>query len=167
MRWGFACKVLNGTSPATMYERLEEGLEQIKRSPADTGFVFFNFKNILDHCRAWPLMNEEAYRQGNEEPMFGSWPSHDPVARQLAEFMETRWMDCIEFNGAGNVAKLFNGHKSMPGAAVYMATATAFRTSVGPMASIFGQFGLMRYSEIPVEGEAVLARINDVARGRA
>lgn len=48
-RWGFACKVLNGTSPLTMFERLEEGINQIEVSPADTGFVFFNFKNLIDH----------------------------------------------------------------------------------------------------------------------
>lgn len=43
-RWGFACKVLNGSSPLTMYERLEEGINQIQNSPADTGFVLFNFQ---------------------------------------------------------------------------------------------------------------------------
>ncbi len=165
-RWGFACKVLNGVSPLTMYERLEEGLNQIERSPADTGFVFFNLKNLIDHRRAWPLVNEEAYRRRAEEPVYGSWPSPAPVLRQLDEFMNTRWNDCQEYNGPENVARLFSGKKSMYGAAVYMATATAFRTSAGPLPSIVGQIGIMRCWEIRREGEAVLDRINDVLHGR-
>jgi hypothetical protein len=166
VRWGFACKVLNGASPLTMYERLEEGLDQIQRSPADTGFVFFNLKNLVDHRRAWPLVNEEAYHRRAEEPVYGSWPSPTPVLRQLDEFMNERWTDCQEYNGPENVARLFAGKKSMHGAAVYMATATAFTTSTGPLPSIVGQIGIMRCWEIRPEGEAVLARINDVLHGR-
>ncbi len=37
-RWGFACKVLNGTSPLTMFERLEEGINQ-KREKRDRSAI--------------------------------------------------------------------------------------------------------------------------------
>jgi len=166
IRWGFACKVLNGTSPATMYERLEEGLNQIQVSPADTGFVFFNFKNILDHRRAWPIVNEEAWLQKAETPTYGSWRHQQIVLAQLEEFLNTRWSDCHQFNGPDNVAKLFTGKKSMFGAAVYMATSTSITTSTGPLATIVGQIGMMRCREIRPEGEAMLGRMNDVLRGR-
>jgi hypothetical protein len=166
IRWGFACKVLNGASPATMYERLEEGLTQIEVSPADTGFVFFNFKNILDHRRAWPIMNEEAWLQKTETPTYGSWPDAGTVLHQLDEFMNTRWNDCIEFNGKENVTRLFAGKKAMFGAAVYMATSTSITTSTGPLATVVGQFGIIRCWEIRRDGEAMLGRINDVLHGR-
>lgn len=166
IKWGFACKVLNGTSPLTMYERLEEGLNQIEVSPADTGFVFFNFRNILDHRRAWPLVNEEAWFRKEEEPRYGSWPHQGVVIAQLAEFMNARWTDCQQFNSVENVAKLFTGKKSMPGAAVYMATTTSIATSVGPLATIMGQTAIMRFTEIPLEGEAMLNRMIDVLGGR-
>ena len=165
-RWGFACKVLNGTSPLTMFERLEVGINQIEVSPADTGFVFFNFKNLIDHLRAWPLVNEVAYLRGEEEPVYGSWPSIAPVLRQLDEFMNTRWTDCVDYNGAENVGRLFAGKKSMPGAAVYMATATSLTTSTGPLATEAGQMAVMQYSEVPTEGLAVLDGMNAVLRGR-
>jgi hypothetical protein len=167
VRWGFACKVMNGVSPITMYERLEEGLDQIECSPADTGFVFFNFKNQIDHRRTWPLLNEDAYRLGAEEPLYGSWPDPRPVEGELTDFMNARWEECYEVNGRENLVRLFTGKKSMPGAAAYMATGTAFRGSTGPVPSIVGQIGVMQATQVPEAGYAVLSRMNDVVHGRA
>lgn len=164
--FGFACKVLNGNSPLTMFERLEEGIDQIEVSPAETGFVFFNFRNILDHARAWPLTNEEAWLREEEEPRYGSWRDHGIVLAQLSEFMNIRWNDCVQYNEVEQLARLFTGKKTMSGAAVYMATSTSITTSVGPMATVIGQLATMRFSEIQPEGEAMLNRINDVLHGR-
>jgi hypothetical protein len=164
--WGFACKVLNGTSPLTLYERLEEGLDQIEVSPADTGFVFFNFKNSIDHVRSWPLENEAAFLRGEEEPGYGSWPNANHVLGQLEEFMNTRWGDCLSYNGPENVTRLFTGKKSMYGAAAYMATATSITTSTGPLSTEIGQIGVMRLWDIRPEGYDVLDKLNAVLRGR-
>ncbi len=128
--WGFACKVLNGVSPITMFDRLEEGIHQIEVSPADTGFVFFNFKNSIDHARSWPLVNEAAFLRGQEEPVYGSWPNANQVLGQLDEFMNTRWGDCLSYNEPENLAKLFTGKKSLHSQAPLptMATATSITT---------------------------------------
>ena len=165
-KWGFACKVLNGASPITMFERLEEGIKQIEVSPADTGFVFFNFKNILDHRRAWPIVNEDACLRAADTPTYGSWPDRRIVLSQLEECVNARWKDCIDFNGPKNVLDLFAGKKTMAGAAVYMATSTSITTSTGPLATMLGQVAIMRSSEVDPKGEAMLARINDVLKRR-
>src|SRR5437588_3673218 len=46
-RWGFACKVLSGSSPITMFDRLEEGVNQIEASPAEIGCTIINLKNQI------------------------------------------------------------------------------------------------------------------------
>ncbi|KPL04857.1 MAG: hypothetical protein AMK75_00365 [Planctomycetes bacterium SM23_65] len=51
-RWGFACKVLSGYSGQTVYERLQEGIDQIeKASEAEVGCVVFNLKNVMDYTK--------------------------------------------------------------------------------------------------------------------
>ncbi len=43
--WGFACKSVSGDAPATLFERVEDGVRQIEASEVSRGFVTVNFKN--------------------------------------------------------------------------------------------------------------------------
>ena len=85
-----------------------------------------------------------AYERGGylrkaHEPRFGSWRDPGPVLRQLEDVMNTRWGDCVEYNGAENMARLFTDRKSMFGAAAYITTAPRSRLrQVGSSAS-FGR----------------------------
>lgn len=72
-RWGFACKVLHGSSPITMFDRLEEGVRQIDSSRAEIGCTIINLKNQIDHDETWPIANPREYSQGIETPTFGMW----------------------------------------------------------------------------------------------
>ena len=47
-RWGVACKVLDSTNPRTFIDRVVDGVRQIEKSPADTGLVAVNLKNVLN-----------------------------------------------------------------------------------------------------------------------
>ena len=57
--WGFACKTPNGSSAKTMFERLEEGVDQIEVSRAQRGTVYFNFRNVIDHEQTWTFNSSE------------------------------------------------------------------------------------------------------------
>jgi len=165
-RWGFACKVINGTSPLTLFERFAEGIEQIERSPAETGFVFFNFKNLIDHRLAWPITNEDEFAREEAEPEFGAWMDETPVLRQFSELINDCLQDFVDSNGLENVLQLIDGRPSMPGAAVYMATASAIQSSTGPLPTLIGQVGIMRIREFPAHGENVLKLFNQVLHGQ-
>jgi len=75
-RWGFACKVLSGQSPITVFDRIEEGIEQIEASPAEIGAVIVNLKNVIDHDRTWPLLNPAEYAARKDTPTYASWASY-------------------------------------------------------------------------------------------
>jgi hypothetical protein len=141
IRWGFACKVLNGSSPLTTSDRLDEGINQIENSPADTGFVFFNFKNLIDHRRAWPLTNEETHLRGAEEPRFGSWRDTGAVLRQLEQFMNPRSGACIEYNGA-DILRALQGRADRDGIlawSLFGADSTSVRASRSAAGAVVGR----------------------------
>jgi len=68
-QWGIACKVLHSVNPKTILDNIVEGLRQIRTSTAETGFVFLNLKNVLDHAKYWPVQNSAEWAHG-AEPVF-------------------------------------------------------------------------------------------------
>ena len=75
--WGFACKVVYGSSGKTFFGNLKKGVEQIEVSKAAIGCVLVNFRNQLDHASCWPILNEDEWRSGRE-PIFAAYT--DPAA---------------------------------------------------------------------------------------
>lgn len=63
-RWGIACKAIHSKNEKTLFDTIEKGTKQINRSEADKGFVFVNFKNVLDYDSIWPITNSEEYANG-------------------------------------------------------------------------------------------------------
>lgn len=141
-RWGFACKVLHGTSPLTFFERLEEGINQIERSEAEIGVVIFNLKNLIDHDCMWPILNHEDVAHG-AEPSFGSWRDKDKPIELLVSIADQKHAELIDVNSIGQVTSLFENKKSVPGALSFLQTGTAITTSVGPMVTSIGVFVYM------------------------
>jgi hypothetical protein len=141
-RWGFACKVLHGTSPLTFFERLEEGINQIERSEAAIGVVIFNMKNLIDHDSMWPILNLKDVARG-AEPSFGSWRDKDRPIELLLSIAGQKHAELIDVNSIRQVASLFENTKSVPGALSFLQTGTAITTSVGPMITSIGVFVYM------------------------
>jgi hypothetical protein len=89
VRWAFACKMMMGTSPVSLFERIEDGIEQIKRvaapnGPVKRGIVVVSLKNRIDYDEFWPILNSEQYRKG-EPPLFGVQPSAIAVYHRLRD----------------------------------------------------------------------------------
>jgi len=75
VRYGLACKALSGPSSQALVQNLAKGIDQIEKSPAETGFVIFNVKNLIEHDAFWPTP-AEYFRQTGEQV--------DSVGRQFS-----------------------------------------------------------------------------------
>jgi len=89
-RWAFACKTLHSDAPKTLYDRVEEGIDQIRRAPsADTGVVVINLKNIIDHESLFPIVNRADYDAGADQSLELSGMSRMP--RLCSKSARSRW----------------------------------------------------------------------------
>ncbi len=165
-RWGFACKVLYGSSPITMFDRLEKGVHQIETSPAEIGCTIINLKNQIDHDETWPLGNPDEYANGTETPTFGAWRSIEYPRDILSALADQRHQELIEVNGDAAIQTLFAGRKSIPGALLFLQTASALASPRGPVNSTIGIFNLMCLGEIAPTIAATVDRLNDAMHHR-
>jgi hypothetical protein len=159
-RWGFACKVLSGKSPITMFDRLKEGIEQIERSPAQIGCVVFNLKNRIDHDKTWPLVNPQQYAAAKETPTYAYWADVSDPTNILRAHARECHRELVTAYGAEHVRMLFNNKKSITGALLFLQTMTGLQFSEGPVNTVLGLFHLMDEGVSPADA-AVLNKLND------
>lgn len=164
--WGFACKVLSGRSPKTMFERLKEGIEQIEDSPAEIGCVIINLKNQIDHDKTWPLLNRQKYEAGEETPTYGSWVDDRAPIDILRQHARQCHKEFIQENGADNIRKLLIGKKSTPGALLFLQTMTEIQFVEGPVNTLLRYFYLID-EEVSDADARVLDRLNDAMHHHA
>ena len=164
--WGFACKVLSGRSPKTMFDRLKEGIEQIETSPAEVGCVIINLKNQIDHDKTWPLLNADKFAAGKETPTYGSWTDYRAPVELLHKHARECHSDFLAENGARNVRKVLTGKKSIPGALLFLQTITSVQFVEGPTNTVLRYFYLMD-EEVSDADAAILDRLNDAVHHHA
>lgn len=164
--WGFACKVLSGRSPKTMFDRLKEGIDQIEKSPAEVGCVIINLKNQIDHENTWPMLNKAKWKAGQETPTYGSWADARAPINLLRLHAQQCHKEFIDANGADNVHKLLSGKKSIAGALLYLQTSVAIEFVEGPVNSVLRYFYLMD-EKVPREDRELLDRLNDAMHHHA
>ena len=162
-RWGFACKVLYGSSAKTMFDRLKEGVRQIEVSPAEIGCTIINLKNQIDHEETWMLATPD---DDTTAPRFGAWRSIEEPRKMLSGLAERRHEELITANGEAAVNSLFAGKKAIPGALLFLQTATALASPHGPVNSTIGIFSLMILGKIEQKTLATLNRLNDAMHHR-
>jgi hypothetical protein len=166
-RWGFACKVLGGHSPITMFERLEEGVKQIEQSHAEIGCVVFNLKNQIDHDETWAIQNPAEYAAGKDTPIYRYWRNLNDPLNVLRSLARQRQDSLEKVNGVENIRKLFAGRKSIPGALLFLQTAIGLKLPDEPLANmVLGLFSLMDLCGVSSGDFAVLHRLNDAMHHR-
>lgn len=169
VRWGFACKMLFGNSPLTLYERLEEGIEQIEHSEAEKGCVVFNLKNKIDHDLTWPLMNEVEFRNGGVEPQFGSWRCKEDALKRLLMLGENERNSLLAINSNEKTKALFIGKKTIPSALLFLQTTTAVQTGEDtprPIMTNLGVFMLMNLFSVSDSDMSTLDLLNTAMHNR-
>ncbi len=163
--WGFACKVISGTSLLTMFENLQKGINQVENSPAKTGVVVLKLTNAVDHDAVWPILNEDDYRKG-AEPIFAAQPNLEPVLRHLADVHAMKHKDLEHMNGRPAIEAAVRGKKAIPGALTFLQTTTSVVTNRGPMVSTVGQLGVMEFDPVSQGAIDVFSRLNEVLHSR-
>jgi hypothetical protein len=121
--WGFACKSISGDSPATLFERIEEGVAQIERSSVQRGLVVLSFKNRFDHDSGMPAVGVD--RDG--ERLFGVHSDERQAASALATFAEQRIAAMVEHATPSEIARRFEGKKALPEVVVVNQTVSFVR----------------------------------------
>lgn len=132
--WGFACKMIHGDAPMSLFENLVKGVSQIENSPADLGIVVFNFKNRLPHAALFPTLGRDA----TGDPILGVHRDVDIVCQQMARWVEDRFTDMISHVTPEQVWAELRGKKALPGAVVVVEAGVGFRTQHGPTPSLLG-----------------------------
>lgn len=83
--WGIACKVPGaGASPESFRSLVRDGVRQIERSTADTGFVFCNLKNNIDHSQLLDLEANAAPFENGAAPLQRLAEACDAFERRIA-----------------------------------------------------------------------------------
>jgi hypothetical protein len=168
IRWGFACKVLNGQtfSPIMMFDNLEKAVDQIQESPTQVGIPVLNFKNVIDHDEIWPVLNVEEVKAGGE-PVFAAWKHRDIPISILVGHAEKWHREFEDVNTQPEVKKLFEGKRSTAAAFAYLQSTSAVQTATKPpVPTLLGVFVFMDFSGQDLlntrpEYRFVLDRLND------
>ncbi|WP_437732102.1 hypothetical protein [Sorangium sp. So ce1335] len=121
--WGFACKVPSGDAPATLFERIADGVKQIERSVATHGLVVLNFKNRFDHDSEIPVLGKDS----DGDLRLGVHRDHQQIVIDLKEFNETRIRAMADYATPPEVEKLFAGKKALPALIVISQTTAGVR----------------------------------------
>ena len=156
-------------SPLTVFERLEEGIRQIENSEADKGCVVFNWKNKIDHDKTWPLLNEMDYRAGKAEPWFVAWPRKEDALQMLLSLGCKEHEELLKANSNEETEALFVGKKAIPGALLFLQTATSVQSHdfpPRPMMTTLGVFILMDLFGVSAADWATLDSLNDAMHHR-
>ena len=158
-RWGIACKVLHSTHPEGFLEHLRKGLQQIEKSPAETGVVAFNLKNVLPHSDIWPLASD------NEGT--GLYPAAwtDPNAAYAFFFQAAseigRRLDASVDNVPAVLANEFAGKKSVPAFLLWAHSVCGLLIKGKPApTSLRALIAVQVLDEVELYDERVLACLN-------
>ena len=146
-RWGFACKVVNGLSGKTFFDNLKKGVEQVERSVADIGCVVVNFRNLLDHEAAWPILNPIEYHNG-ADPVFGASPDHLIISNELCNQVTQKRNQVIIEIGEQNVTNIFLGKKCISGFLAFCQTCAGKATTSSPVPMSISTLVMANFGDI-------------------
>jgi len=133
-RWGFACKVVHGDSPVTLFERFAEGVGQIDKSSADIGTVVISLKNRLPHEKFLPEWSDSI----DGCPVYGCFPDPSVASEALRSFDTERLLAMANHAGMDEMAKLLSSSKALPGALMLDAVAIGVSTGSSSIPTFLG-----------------------------
>jgi hypothetical protein len=134
VRYGLACKALFGASTASLIQNLNKGIDQIEKSPADTGFVIVNVKDLIKHEICWPSPEEVDFPEGSEVDSV-AWPDLSFVLSYLEGLATKRVLDMEREIGPPALRDMFRGKKAIPVVVHFLHTATAIAGPSSPVAT--------------------------------
>jgi hypothetical protein len=147
-RWGIACKMLNSydkgcpAKPSAYFTNIEDGVRQINNATLDHGLVIISRKNVIDHDRAWPLLNPEEFKYG-ADPEYDVFRTAEEVTDQLAAEARALHQAMFDEKGEANVLELFKNSKARPVSLQHLHTVAAVtcceKTMATPLQFLFAK----------------------------
>jgi len=131
--WGFACKVIHGKAPMSLFQLLESGTNQIERSIADVGLVVTSLKNRLPHEGLFP---ELVPTEGPDGPILGVQRDWANAALALSAIFRERVDEMVKHVGVEEVAHVLRGKKALPAIACPLETVIGVSTGGRPVPTI-------------------------------
>jgi hypothetical protein len=169
VRWAFACKMMMGASPVSLFDRIYDGVEQITRvaapnGPIQRGIVVVSLKNRIDYDEFWPILNSEQYRNG-EPPLFGVQPSAVAVSHRLRDIAERQIKEMEESATPEKVLELFSDSVAVPAVLLFLqvtfATEVPFATGAKTLPSIYHLLWPHEYEGVSAGDRSVFAAMYD------
>lgn len=165
-KWAIACKALHSNKEKTLYDTIETGTNQINRSNADKGLVVVNFKNIIDRNQVWPIINQQQFEQGNEEPLFGCFPSIDAPLKILYSYGCEFHKKLIDTIGLENLIKLSSSKKVPFGFLIFLQALTAVQYNGQCPATILKTFNFVQFADFTDEYKELANKLNEAMHDR-
>lgn len=148
--YGFACKTPSSPSLQTITDRIVDGVAQIKKSPADRGFVTINLKNLTDHGSFWPVYGEQEI----------AWTDIDAASKQLKRMIDEGASDLAAFND-GKLLDLFD---DTPVAGLLFFANTAILRAPGPVPQLLGSFFFLPAKHVTQQDRDAIEPLNIALR---
>jgi hypothetical protein len=150
-RWGFACKAAHSRNPRTIFENIAKAVDQIERSPADSGFPVLTAKNIIDHDSIWPAWD-------------GAHLSYPAMALPLGllkkQALELR-DSLVGEVGLEELRGLFREKKCQPASLVYLPSATSTLLNGKPHPTRINLLQLIEFDSIEKDAIKVVQALHD------
>lgn len=131
-RWGIACKCLHSNHSEAFISNIEKAIDQIEKSPADTGIVLLSIKNLLDQSRYWSVTNPAEVQRG-EEPMLSAFLDPQAPFTLLVQDARAIGEQLQSYLPTGYLESAFRGKKCLPGFAVWAHVVTAIVSENRPI----------------------------------
>jgi hypothetical protein len=157
--WGIACKVLHSIHPEGFVQHLERGPDQIERSPAETGVVMFNLKNVIDHDRYWPFVRR-ADQANTQAAEFGCFADRRAPFSMLAEETDRIAAEFRARLPRGYLEDIFDGKKSAGGFFLWAHTAAGVQIGGQPVPTSVRAGRFVQVLPVPAHLAAVIECLN-------
>jgi hypothetical protein len=156
-RWGFACKVINGDAPMTLYQNIEKGVDQIERSDCDVGVVVVGLKNRLPHDAVFPVIDK-----AQDRIVVGAHFDWENAGNAMAHACAERFSAMKQHVGVEVYTETFRGKKAVPAVvgAMEAATASVVEGSELPVPTLIAFLQVDQVVDLPVDVLGVLAALN-------
>ena len=112
-KWGFACKVISGDSPKTLFQNFEKAVEQIEKSECEIGITVLNFKNRFPANELLPK------KSVNNQMKYLYFLNHYAPVEIIIRFVTKKLQEMIDNIGEENISNLFANKKALPGCIVF------------------------------------------------
>jgi hypothetical protein len=160
--WGIACKALHSKQPESIIENLRKAIDQIERSPAAKGVVFFSLKNVIDREKYWPVINPEEWKAG-AEAQYGAYRDHQVPVRMLENEAAQFLQPIIERAGSAVIADLFSGKKAVPGILTHVHAVTGLVVDNRPTPSSLRFLSFHDVGAVDAADQSVLSDLHRAA----